>query len=95
MLIEITLPDEIAQRAGRAGLLSDSAIQQLLEEALRRRSGFALMTVARDIREAGLAPMSMEEIEAEVAACRAERIARKPSDRASAASTPADETSGS
>jgi hypothetical protein len=72
-MIEITLPDEVAQRARNAGLLSDSAIQQLLEDAMRRRAGRALLAVARDIQDAGIPPMSMEEIDAEVKAFRAER----------------------
>lgn len=34
----VKLPDELAQRARNAGLLSDSAIQRLLEEAMRREA---------------------------------------------------------
>jgi hypothetical protein len=76
-MIEITLPDEVAQRARSAGLLSDSAIQQLLEDAMRRQAGRALLEVARDIQAAGIPPMSMEDIDAEVKAFRAERRASK------------------
>ncbi len=76
-VIQIKLPDEVAQRARSAGLLSDSAIQQLLEDAMRRRAGRALMNAARDIQEAGILPMSMEEIDAEVKALRAERRTRE------------------
>ncbi len=71
--IQITLPDEIAQRASHAGLLSDGAIQQLLEDAMRRRAGRALMDVARLIEEAGIPEMSMDEIDAEVKAVRVAR----------------------
>jgi hypothetical protein len=74
--IEISLPDEVAKRARRAGLLSDGAIQTLLEDAMRRRAGRALMDVAHEIQDAGIAPMSMEEINREVSAFRAERRAR-------------------
>ncbi len=74
-MIEIELPDEVAQRARSAGLLSDGAIQQLLEDAMRRQAGRALLQVARDIQAAGIAPMSMEDIDAEVKAFRAERRA--------------------
>jgi hypothetical protein len=70
-MIEITLPDELARRAESAGLLSDAAIQQLLEDAIRRRSGHALLEVARHIQNAGIPPMSMDEIDAEVKAVRA------------------------
>ena len=71
----IRLPDELAQRAKQAGLLSDSAIQELLEEAMRRQAGRRLLDVAQRIRAAGIEPMSMEEIDAEVKAVRAERSA--------------------
>ncbi len=74
--IEIRLPDELARRARQAGLLSNEVILQLLEDAMRRRSGRALLAVARGIHEAGFAPMSMEEIEAEVRLARADRRAR-------------------
>jgi hypothetical protein len=69
----IRLPDELAQRARQAGLLSDSAIQELLEEAMRRKAGRRLLDVAQRIQAAGIEPMSMEEIDAEVKAARAER----------------------
>lgn len=73
----VTLPDELAQRAKYAGLLSDSAIQQLLEEAMRRDAGRELLAVADRVRAAGIAPMSMQEINAEVKAVRATRRAAK------------------
>ncbi len=69
--IEIKLPDELAKRAKSAGLLSDSAIQELLEEAMRRQAGRELLDVAKRIQAAGIEPMSMEEIDAEVKAVRA------------------------
>lgn len=74
--IEIMLPDELAQRAKSVGLLSDGAIQLLLEDAIRRRAGRALLDVARRLQEAGVAPLSMEGIDAEVKAYRVERRAR-------------------
>jgi hypothetical protein len=74
-MIEIKLPDELARRARIAGLLSDSAIQALLEEAIRRQAGRRLLDVARHLQEAGVPSMSMEEIDTEVKAVRAERRA--------------------
>ncbi|MSO99541.1 MAG: hypothetical protein EXR07_00605 [Acetobacteraceae bacterium] len=77
----IHLPDELEQRARSAGLLSDSAIQTLLEEAMRRQSGRRLQEIAQSIHAAGIAPMPMEEIDAEVKAVRAlrrARLAREP-----------------
>ena len=76
----VKLPDELAQRARTAGLLSDSAIQRLLEDAIRREAGRKLLAVAQRVQAAGIAPMSDEEIVAEVKAVRAERRVAKPQD---------------
>ena len=73
----VRLPDELAQRAERAGLLSDSAIQRLLEDAMRREAGRKLLEVAARVQAAGVAPMSDEEIVAEVKEVRAERRQRE------------------
>jgi hypothetical protein len=73
---EIKLPDELARRARRAGVLSDSAIRELLEEAMRRQAGRRLLDVAERIQAAGIAPLSMDEIDVEVKAVCAERRAR-------------------
>lgn len=73
----VNLPDELAQRARSAGLLTDSAIQRLLEEAMRREAGRRLLQVAERVHAAGIPPMSDEEIVAEVKAVRAERRARQ------------------
>ncbi|MFN7759012.1 MAG: hypothetical protein ACK50B_10965 [Betaproteobacteria bacterium] len=75
----VKLPDELAQRARSAGLLTDSAIQRLLEEAMRREAGRRLMQVAARLHAAGIEPMSEEEIVAEVKAARAERRVREAS----------------
>jgi len=73
----IRLPDELARRARQAGLLTDAAIQELLEEAMRRRAGRRLLDVAQRIQAAGIEPMSMDEIDAEVKSVRAERRDRQ------------------
>ena len=69
----IKLPDELAQRARSAGLLTDGAIQRLLEDAMRREAGLRLRQVAERLHAAGVTPMSEEEIVAEVKAERGER----------------------
>lgn len=74
--ITVSLPDDVAERARSAGLLSDLAIRQLLEDALRRDAGHKLLAVADRLRAADIPPMSDEEIVAEVKAVRAERRAR-------------------
>lgn len=73
----VKLPDDLARRARNAGLLSDSAIQRLLEEAMRREAGRKLMQVAERVHAAGIEPMSEDEIAAEVDAARAERRVRE------------------
>ena len=73
----VRLPDELAQRAERAGLLSDSAIQRLLEDAMRREAGRKLLEVAARVQAADIAPMSDDEIVAEVKEVRAERRQRE------------------
>jgi hypothetical protein len=75
-MIEIKLPDELAERARSAGLLSDNAIQQLLEDAMRRRAGRAFMQVAKQIHASDIPEMTDEEVVADVKSVRAERSAR-------------------
>lgn len=79
--VVVKLPDELAQRAKNAGLLSDSAIQRLLEEAIRQQAGQRLLQVAERLHAAGVEPMTEEEIVAEVKAARAERREREAQGR--------------
>ena len=75
--IQIELPDLTAIAAREAGLLTSAALDRLLTEALRRReAGNALLSIADRVAEAGIEPMSMAEITAEVKAVRAERRQR-------------------
>ncbi|MGH8192115.1 MAG: hypothetical protein ACREP2_11775 [Rhodanobacteraceae bacterium] len=39
--LTVSLPDDLAQRARNAGLLSDNSIQRLLEDAMRTRDAGA------------------------------------------------------
>ena len=66
----VKLPDDLAQRARSAGLLTDGAIQRLLEDAMQREAGRRLLQVAERLHAAGVPPMSDEEI---VAAVKAQR----------------------
>ena len=71
--IQIELPDATAQAARDAGLLTAQAMERLLNDALRRKQAVdALLSIADRVAAAGIAPMSMEEINAEVKAARAE-----------------------
>ena len=71
--LKLNLPDDLAQRAQSAGLLTDAAIQTLLEDAIRRDAGQRLLEVGKRLQTANIAPMSDEEIVAEVKAVRAAR----------------------
>lgn len=75
--LTVQLPDDLAQRAKSAGLLSNSAIQRLLEDAMRRTAGRKLLAVVERIQAAAIPPMSEEEVVAQVKAVRAERRARQ------------------
>lgn len=75
--IRIELPDTTARAAREAGLLTPQALDRLLTDAIRRRrAADALLEIADRVAEAGVEPMSMEEIDAEVKAVRAERRRR-------------------
>lgn len=75
--IQIDLPDATAQAAREAGLLTPQALDRLLSDALKRRQAAnALLSIADRVAAAGIEPMSMEEINAEVKAARAERRQR-------------------
>jgi hypothetical protein len=75
--IQIELPDATAKAARDAGLLTPQALDRLLIDALeRRKAADALLSIADRVAAAGVDPMSMEEINAEVKAARAERKQR-------------------
>ncbi|MCK9388757.1 MAG: hypothetical protein M0Q22_10265 [Sulfuritalea sp.] len=75
--IQIELPDATAQAARDAGLLTTQAMERLLTEAIRRRQAEdALLSIADRVAVAGIPPMTMQEINAEVKAARAERKQR-------------------
>jgi hypothetical protein len=75
--IQIELPEATAQAARAAGLLTPQALERLLNEALRRKQAAdSLLSIADRVAAAGIEPMSMEEITAEVKAARAARKER-------------------
>jgi hypothetical protein len=70
--IQIELPDATAKAASEAGLLTSQALDRLLTEAIgRRRAADALLAMADRVADAGIEPMSVEEIDAEVKTARA------------------------
>ena len=75
--IQIELPEATAQAARAAGLLTPHALDRLLTDALKRQDAAdSLLSIADRVAAAGIEPMSMEEINAEVKAARAEHRQR-------------------
>lgn len=73
--LKLNLPDRLAQDAAQMGLLDPDSLQTLLREAVRSRRIAQLALARQRVSEAGIAPMSLEEIQEEVNALRAERAA--------------------
>jgi|HubBroStandDraft_3_1064219.scaffolds.fasta_scaffold1119249_2 hypothetical protein len=74
--ITVSLPDELAQQAQSAGLLRPDAIERLLREAMKKRQVDQLFTTMDKL--AALQPTLTEaEIDAEIAAARADRARRR------------------
>lgn len=71
--VKLDLPDGLAKEASNLGLLEPQALQTMLREAVRRRR-IARLTEARErVAAAGIPPLTMEEIQAEIEADRNER----------------------
>ena len=77
--IKLNLPDSLAQEAARMGLLEPDSLQALLREAVRSRRIARLAEARQRITAAGIPPLTMEEIQAEIEADRAERRAKASS----------------
>jgi len=71
--VKLKLPDNLANQAKAAGLLNSEAIGKLLADALRSKAFDEFLSTAEPVEAAGVAPLSPEEIEAEIKAYRAER----------------------
>ena len=76
--LTIELPDNLAQEAKEAGLLNPEALESLLRETLRRRAIDELFSAADQLAAANFPPMTMDEIQQEVNAVRAQRRQRAP-----------------
>ena len=74
--LKLTLPDGLAKEAANMGLLDPDSLQALVREAVRNRRIAKFTEARRKIAAAGIPPMTMEEIEAEIDADRAERRAK-------------------
>lgn len=74
--VQITLPDELAEKAASAGLLSAEAMEAMLREQLRRRAGDALHAMWQRQPADELTPEIEQEIVDQVRQARAERRLR-------------------
>jgi len=74
--LKVELPDQLAQEAQDAGLLTSQSISKLLADAVRRAAGERLLAGAQRATRAGSRPLSMAAIQREVDAVRAARKTR-------------------
>lgn len=76
--VQLDLPDEVIEQARTFGLLENKRMAEMLTEELRRRrAGQELKKMLDEIRSAPGEPMTMEAINAEIKAARAERRDRE------------------
>lgn len=74
--VTLSLPDTLAQEARAAGLLTPEGLERLLRDAMRKRQVDQLFATMDKL--AALEPkLTEEEIDAEIAAARAERARRR------------------
>lgn len=76
--VTLSLPDTLAREARDAGLLTPEALEVMLRERLRKQRVDELFTAMDKMAALPGAPMTEEEIQAEIEAARAERRARRP-----------------
>ena len=74
--LKLNLPDGLAKEAASLGLLDPDSLQALLREAVRNRRIAKLAEARKKVAASGIPPMTMEEIQAEIDADRAERRAK-------------------
>lgn len=71
--VQITLPDQLAEEAARAGLLAAGKIEALLREQLRAERIARLKTARETLAADPLPSMTAEELQDEIRAYRAEQ----------------------
>lgn len=77
--VQITLPDDLAQKGATAGLLSPEAMEAMLRDQLRRRAGEQLRALWQRTPQEELTPEIEQEIVEEVRKARAEQRLREAS----------------
>lgn len=71
--VQITLPDELAREAAKAGLLAPEKIELILRERLNAERIERMKAARATLAAKPLAPMTPEEISAEIDAYRTEQ----------------------
>jgi cytochrome P450 len=71
--VTLTLPDQLAQAARQAGLLTGSALERLIEQALQRQAGQQLLDAMQRLRDANTPPLTEDDVAVAVAAVRKTR----------------------
>jgi Arc/MetJ family transcription regulator len=74
--LQITLSDDLASDAAKAGLLTTERLEDMLRDQLRKEAGGRLRKMMDEMQAVSGTPMSMDEINAEVKAVRRERRER-------------------
>jgi len=69
-VVRITLPDELAREAERAGLLAPEAVERMLRERLKANRVADLFTAMDRMQAVDEPPMTPEEVQAEIRAGR-------------------------
>lgn len=72
-VVQITLPDALAQEAANAGLLAPEKIERMLREGLRQERIERMKAARATLAAEPLAPMTPEEISTEIEAYRSEQ----------------------
>lgn len=70
--LKLSLPDQLANQAKAAGLLTSEAIERLVREAIRKAATQNFIQFGRQLREPGGAEISEADLETELKAVRAE-----------------------
>ena len=70
--LKLSLPDQLANQARAAGLLTSEAIERLMREAIRKAAIKRFTEIGERLRESGGIDITPAELEAELKAVRAE-----------------------
>lgn len=70
--LKLSLPDQLAEQARAAGLLTSEAIERLVRQAIRKAAIQRFTEIGKQLRESGGVEITPTEMESELKAVRAE-----------------------